>query len=148
MHVHTINKVWEQKSGDWDTKTLPYRGTQVSIKISTGGGTDMGSQVDINSCTDACSYSNQGLWPQMIGGGSFNWIGDLWSERRPPIGVGRSNQSWELHSEVGTPVRVGSSNQRWDLQSEVRPPIGGGISNQRWELQSEVSPPITGGTSN
>ena len=28
------------------------------------GGPDMGSQVDINSCTDACTHSKKGMEPQ------------------------------------------------------------------------------------
>ena len=61
MHVHILNKVGEQKWGNWDTNTLTYRGTQISIKLCIGSGADMGSQVDINSCTDACTHSNQGV---------------------------------------------------------------------------------------
>ena len=63
MNVNSPNQVWEQKWGDWDTKTLPYRGTQVSIKLCIGGGADMGSQVDINLCTDACIHPTQGMGP-------------------------------------------------------------------------------------
>ena len=48
IHIHILNNVWEQKWDDWDTNTLPYRGTQVSIKLCIGGWADMGSQVDIN----------------------------------------------------------------------------------------------------
>ena len=36
----------------------------VSIKLCKGGGPDMGSQVDINSCTDACTHSKQGVGTQ------------------------------------------------------------------------------------
>ena len=64
MHVHILNEVWEHKQGDWDTNTLPYRDTQLSIKLCIGGGPDMGSQVDINSCTDACTHSKIGVGPQ------------------------------------------------------------------------------------
>ena len=64
MHVHIPNKVWEQKSGDWDTNTLPYRATQISMKLCVGDGADMGSQMDINSCTDACTHSKQGVGPE------------------------------------------------------------------------------------
>ena len=65
MHVHILNKVWQQKKDDWYTNTLPYRGTQVSIKLCIGGGPDISSQVDINSCTDACTHSKQGLGPEI-----------------------------------------------------------------------------------
>ena len=36
MHVHILNKVWEQKSGDWDTNTVPHTGTQVSCNYAKG----------------------------------------------------------------------------------------------------------------
>ena len=65
MHVHILIKVREHKWGDWDTNTLPYRCFQVSIKLCTGYWTDMGSQVDINSCTDACTHSNQDMCPEV-----------------------------------------------------------------------------------
>ena len=45
------------------TNPLPYMGTQISIKLCMQGGADMGSQVDINSCTDACTHSKQGVVP-------------------------------------------------------------------------------------
>ena len=61
MHVYILNKVWEQKWGDWDTNTLPYRGTQLDIKVCIVAGPDEDSQVDINSCTDACTHSKQGV---------------------------------------------------------------------------------------
>ena len=64
MHVHIQNKMGEQKSGDWGTNTLTYRGTQLSIKVCIWGGADMDSQVDINSCTDACTPTNQGVGPE------------------------------------------------------------------------------------
>ena len=64
MHVHILNNVWEQKLDDWDTNTLPYRGTQVSIKLCKGCGPDIDSQVDINLCTDACTHSKQGVGTQ------------------------------------------------------------------------------------
>ena len=50
MHVHILTKVCDQKQGD-----------QVSIKLCIGGGAYRGSKVDINSCTDACKHSNQGV---------------------------------------------------------------------------------------
>ena len=51
----------EQKKGNWDTNTLTYRGTQVSIKLCIVGGVARSSHVDINSCTDACTHSKQGM---------------------------------------------------------------------------------------
>ena len=58
------NKLGEQKWGDWDTNTLPYRGICVSIKLCIRGGADIGNQVDIHSGTDACTHSSQGVWPE------------------------------------------------------------------------------------
>ena len=46
------------------THTVTHRGTQVSMKLSIGFGPDMASQVDINSCTDACTHSTQGVGTQ------------------------------------------------------------------------------------
>ena len=66
MHVHILNKVWEEKLDDWNINTLPYRETQVSIKLCKGSGADMDSQVDINSCTNACTCSKQGVGTQMM----------------------------------------------------------------------------------
>ena len=62
MHVDILTKLWDHKQGDWDTHT--HRGTQISMKLSIGNGADMGSQVDINSCSDACTHSKQGVGPQ------------------------------------------------------------------------------------
>ena len=64
MHVHILNKLWEEKWGDWDTHTGTHRHNQCSMKLCIGGGADMVSQVDINSCTDACTHSKQGVRPQ------------------------------------------------------------------------------------
>ena len=61
MNVHILNKVWEQKWGDWGTNKQPYRYTKVSIKLCIGTGADMGSQVHINACTDDCTHSKQGV---------------------------------------------------------------------------------------
>ena len=185
MHVHILNKVWEQKWGDLDTNSLPYRGTQISIKLCTGGGADMGSHVDmytctdacvhsnqgmcpevgwlwqphnaaqrhpcfhqtmhrggadmgskveINSCTDAFTHSNQGVWPQPIGGGSSNWMWDLQLEVGAPIGVEISGWRWDLWSGVGATIEGESSYQIWDLQLEVGSPIRGGRSNWQSHL--------------
>ena len=39
---------------------------------------DMGSQVDINSCTDACTHSNQGFWPTAGWLGHTQWHTGHW----------------------------------------------------------------------
>ena len=61
MHVHIPTKVWEQNVMT-GTQTWCH-GTHVSMKLFKGGGVDMGCQVDINSCTDACTYINN-MWDQ------------------------------------------------------------------------------------
>ena len=64
MHVHIVIKMWELKWGHWDTTTVPHKGTQVSISLFKGGETDMVSQVDMYTCTDACTHFNQYVGPQ------------------------------------------------------------------------------------
>ena len=60
MHVHILKKVWDHKHEVTGTQTHCHTGTpQVSIKLWIGGGPDMGSQVDINSCPDACTHSKK-----------------------------------------------------------------------------------------
>ena len=61
MHVHIVIKMCELKWGDWDTTTVPHKSTQVSISLFKGGETDMVSQVDMYTCTDACTHFNQGV---------------------------------------------------------------------------------------
>ena len=90
-----------------------------------GGGGNKGSQVDINSCTDAFTHSNQGVWPQPIGGGSSNWMWDLWLEVGASLGAPTPNQSWDLQLEMGAPVGAPTSNQRSHLQLELPPLIKG-----------------------
>ena len=46
------------------THTVTHRGTQDSIKLCIGDGRDMGSQVDINSCTADCTHSKEGVETQ------------------------------------------------------------------------------------
>ena len=53
------------QAGDWDTCTVTNRGTQVSIKLCIGAEPNMGSQMDINSCTNACTHSKQGVRTEM-----------------------------------------------------------------------------------
>ena len=60
MHVYILNKLWDHKQGDWDTDTVTHRGTQVSMKLCIGKGADNSSQVDVTTCTDVCTHSNQG----------------------------------------------------------------------------------------
>ena len=65
MHVHILNKVWDHKPGDWGT----HRGSQLSMLLSIGGWANMQCKVAINTCTDACTHSNQGMGTEM------RWLG-------------------------------------------------------------------------
>ena len=69
MHVHIVNKVWDHNQGEWDIDKLTHRGTQLYSYLSIGGGPDMGCKVDINSCTDVCTHSKQGVATEM------RWLG-------------------------------------------------------------------------
>ena len=96
MNVHILNEVLEQKWGDWDTYTVPYRSTQLSIKLCIGSGADRGSQVDINSCTDACIHSSQGMCPE---------VGWLWqthnATQRYPCFHQTVHRVWSRHGQSG-----------------------------------------------
>ena len=59
IHVYILTKVWDQIMGDWDMHTGLPRGVLVCTHLFKRGGTDMGSQVDMYTCTDACTHSNQ-----------------------------------------------------------------------------------------
>ena len=45
--------------------TVPHRGTISTCRGVNGHKADMGSQVDISTCTDACTHSNQGVGPEV-----------------------------------------------------------------------------------
>ena len=45
-----------------------HMGTHVSMKVSTGGLANMGSQVDIITCSDACTHSKQGVGTEVVTG--------------------------------------------------------------------------------
>ena len=63
MHVHILIKVWDQKQDDWDTHT--HTGTpRFSCKLFKLDEGDMRSQVDMYTCTDACTNFNQVVGPQ------------------------------------------------------------------------------------
>ena len=64
MHAHILNKVGEQKWGNWDTRhTDIQRHPDFHQTMHREWSYHMGSQVDINSCTDACTRSKQSVWP-------------------------------------------------------------------------------------
>ena len=53
------NQGVEPDEGDWDVHKEPHSGSQVCTQLCKGVRADVGSQVDIHTCTDACSYSTQ-----------------------------------------------------------------------------------------
>ena len=50
-NVYILTKIWDQKRGDWD---MPAGHTweHICMQLCKGG-----SQVDMHTCTDACTYS-------------------------------------------------------------------------------------------
>ena len=69
MHVHILIIVWHHKQADYNTHTHAHIATQghpdVHITIPKSEA-DMVSQVDMYTCTDACTHFNQGVGP-MVG---------------------------------------------------------------------------------
>ena len=63
MHVHILPKVLDKMRGDWDMHTGQQRSAHVSVQLWKGGGADVAHQVDMHSCSDACTHSKQGLRP-------------------------------------------------------------------------------------
>ena len=54
------------KTGEWNTVTVTHMSTQeVSMKLSIGGWANMGSWVDISTCTDAYTHSKEGVGPEV-----------------------------------------------------------------------------------
>ena len=47
------------------THTVQHRGIHVSMKLCIGDGAHMESQVEINTCIDACTLSKQGVGTDM-----------------------------------------------------------------------------------
>ena len=47
------------------THTMPQRGTHVSMQLYIGGGGNMGSQMDINTCTEAFTHSKQAVGTEL-----------------------------------------------------------------------------------
>ena len=65
MHVHILTKVWEQKWGDWKTHIVLH-GFPCFYVTMYRGQTEMGSQMDINTYTDACTHSNPCVGPEVV----------------------------------------------------------------------------------
>ena len=58
MHVPILTKSWDQIRGDWDMHKGPQMGAHFHTTM------EMGSQVVMHTCTEACTYSNQDLNPE------------------------------------------------------------------------------------
>ena len=43
------------------TETFTWCHLHIHMQLCKGGGADVGSQVDMHICTDACTHSNQGV---------------------------------------------------------------------------------------
>ena len=57
MHVHILNKVWQQKWGGHKQNAI-QRHPCFHVTMHTGL---RWSQLDINKCTDACAHSYKGV---------------------------------------------------------------------------------------
>ena len=57
MHVHIIMKVLGQEKGNWDTYSAMHGHPCLHITMQRSQ-TDIGSQVHMHNCTDACTHSN------------------------------------------------------------------------------------------
>ena len=60
--IHSNQGVWPEVGWLGQTHNATQR-HPCFHQLCIGGRADMDSQVDINSCTDACTHSNQGVWP-------------------------------------------------------------------------------------
>ena len=63
MYVNILTKVWNQKENAWHMHAGPDRGAHLCTQLCIGGGAYMNSHVDMHTCTDACTHSNQGVAP-------------------------------------------------------------------------------------
>ena len=61
-HKHILTKVWDCKRGNLNTYLGPYRGTHICVQLCKGVHIDVGSQVDLHSCTDVCTHSSLSLF--------------------------------------------------------------------------------------
>ena len=62
MHVHILIKVWDHKQADCNTYTCTATQGHASFHITIQKSeADMVSQVDMYTCTDACTHFNQGM---------------------------------------------------------------------------------------
>ena len=64
IHVHIPTKVWDQMRDFLDMHSGPHKGTSFCTNTPRGGA-DMGTQVDMHICTDACTNSNQVVGPDI-----------------------------------------------------------------------------------
>ena len=64
MHVHILNKMWDVKWDDCSTHC--HTGApMIPCNYVKGMKSDMGSQVDMCACTDACTHLKQGVGREM-----------------------------------------------------------------------------------
>ena len=68
MHVCIQNKVWEQIWDDWNTHCATQGHLWFHVTLHRGQA-DMGTPMDTNICTDACTHSKQGV------GTEIRWLG-------------------------------------------------------------------------
>ena len=59
IHVHILTKVRDPMRGGWDTQLGPYRSAHVYKQLSKGGRVGVECQMDMHTCTNACSHATQ-----------------------------------------------------------------------------------------
>ena len=84
------------RNSEGDKFTMPQRGPHISMNIFKGVGADMESKWDINSCTDARTYYNQVVGPQV------EWLEHAHSvtQKNPSFHVSMLME-WSRHGESG-----------------------------------------------
>ena len=64
MHVHILIKVWDHRRGEVDTHGGQHRVIHICVQLSNVCGADMGSKVDMHTCTDICTHYSQSVGPE------------------------------------------------------------------------------------
>ena len=64
MYVHIGIKLWYQKKDDWLMHVGLHKGTHICSQIWEECTADVGSQMDINMCTDSCTHASHGVGPE------------------------------------------------------------------------------------
>ena len=65
MHIHILTKVWYQKWADWYAHCATQGELMFLCNYPKVGQAKMGSQMYINTCTDAYTHSKQGVGTEM-----------------------------------------------------------------------------------